>query len=603
MNRSLVARFILRLEDRVSAGLGALASRLQRLGAAARNIALGGLLGSGLAVAGPIAQAAQLEQSLRQMGITAGFSGQEVERAMRENLTLFQGVARETNQRVRDLAGAAGVLIAGGGQAGEVWRELVPIIGRVATASGASAQDLSQTVLSVVNNLRVAPAEAEQVLAALVQAGKEGQFELRDMAGQFAALSAQAAGLGMTGPRAVHSIAAALQVARQGAGSASEAANNLANTFRQMTSTEARKGFREIGVDLERVMESANRQGINPLEAVIQKLRERTGGNMFRVQEIFADSQVLGFLRPMIAETARYIEIRERAAGAGAELISTDQETAMRGLAAALQRLTVATDEFVTRIGAAAEGPLRLLGDALFWAADKMRELDEAFPGLIDNAAFFAAGAVALATAIGGLGLVVGPLAAGLAALLSPIGLLVIAAAGLAAAIYLHWGEIGPFVSGVWDGVRERFDAFAGWVSGWASGAWAAAVGLILAPVTAVVEAIAAAFARAQQIASAVAGAFSRGQAAQGEQPAPAPGEGQRRMGSRGALGGFPPVPEMAGAAAGPGGPARAELSGELRLVLPPGVRLEAANTDAPGLNVTSSGGGEPARGATRGRP
>lgn len=467
MNRSLVAQFVLRLQDRTSAGLGAIQRRLQGLTQVARRLALvGGALGA-LSVAGPIGQAAALESQMRQTAITAGLSGAQVEEMMASSLAMFQRVARETNQRVLDLAQAAGTLVAGGGRAGEVWEQLVPIIGRVATASGANANDLAQSVLAMVNNLRLGPEQVEQALASMVQAGREGQFELKDMAREFAGLTAAAAGIGLTGPNAINSLSAALQVARQGAGTAGEAATNLTNILQKMTSPDAVRNFREMGVDLEGVMRDAAARGINPLEALIQKIRQITGGDMFRVGELFADSQVLAFLRPMIQDTERYMAVRDRAAAASPSLIAEGQADAMRGLAAAVQRVTVAWDEFTVRVGAASEGALRMVGDVLFWISDRVGALEAAFPGLTEQLGYGIAVMVGGAAALTGIGLVIGPLGAGLKLLLSPVGLVVAAIALLAFGAYKlwqNWEPIAGWFTALWADLRAGMQPQVDWL-------------------------------------------------------------------------------------------------------------------------------------------
>lgn len=527
MNRNLVAQFVLRLQDRASAGLAALQRRVQALGAAARTVALLGGALAGLSVAGPVREAAALERTMRQTAITAGLSGAAVEEMMGRNLAMFQRVARETNVRVIELAGAASTLVAGGGEAGAVWEQLVPIIGRVAQASGANAGDLAQSVLAMVNNLRLGPDQVEQALASMVQAGKEGQFELRDMAREFAGLTAAAAGIGLTGPRAVHSLAAALQVARQGAGSAGEAATNLTNILQKMTSPDAVRNFRDMGVDLEAVLKNAAERGINPFEAIVQKIRQVTGGDMFRVSELFADSQVLAFLRPMLQQTERYLEVRDRAAAASPRIIREDAATAARGLDAALRRLTVAWDEFTGRVGTASEGPIRVLGDVFMWLSEQVLALEERFPELLGTVGMAAGGLLALSGVLGLAGMAAGPLAAGLGlvgrallALLTPFGLVLTAATlaalyiwrewdrfrgdfeGLAAGmetiarglveflagvftldmgraaegLTTIWGGVQGFFENLWSIIRRLFEDFATWLDGWTGGAVTAAV-------------------------------------------------------------------------------------------------------------------------------
>jgi TP901 family phage tail tape measure protein len=589
MNRSLVAQFILRLQDRASGGLDRIQGRLERITRVAQRLAaVGGIL-AGLSIMGPVREAAALERTMRDTAITAGLTGEAIEAALNTNLRLFQQVARDTSQRVRDLAQAAGTLVAGGGAAGEQWEILIPIIGRVATASGASANDLAESVLSLVNNLRLGAGQVEQALAAMVQAGREGQFELRDMAREFPSLTAAAAGLGMTGPQAVYSLAAALQVARQGAGTASEAATNLAGILREMASPTAVRAFAEMGVDLPAMMADAARRGINPLEALVQKVRDLTSGDIFRVGELFQNSAALGFLRPMIMETQRYMDVRDRAAATSPDLLLQGQADAMRGLDAALRRLSVAWDEFITRLGQAAEGPLTIVAGLLLDMLRIFSEWDAAYPGLLDNIALFGTGLTAAAVAVGGLGLVIGPLMAGLAALVSPIGLVVAGLAALAAAILaIHQN---------WDGIQGGFTAFTDWISGWVSGPVTAVVAAIRGPF----DALTGWFSNLWQGMRGPFDAFITGVTERIErlrqawdnligaqpEPTPAPGaqQGQRNWGNRARLAqGFYRPDAMAGAMAG-GAPPPITITGEVLVRSTEGaevVRAESGNPRVP---------------------
>jgi TP901 family phage tail tape measure protein len=520
VRNSLVARFVLTLQDRLSGPLGAVRRRIEALRQLAGRVALVSAALAGLSVAGPVREAAAYEGALRGIAITAGATGAEVEAMMAGHNALFRAVALETNQRQTRLAAAANVLVSAGGAAAEHFEALIPLIGRVATAAGASAEDIAATTVAMLNNLRLAPDQVEQAFATLVAAGKEGRFELRDMAREFDSLTAAAAGVGLTGARAVPSLAAALQVARQGAGSASEAANNLSNILQKMTAPDAVRNFRDMGVDIEAVLRNAADRGMNPFEVLIQKIREATGGDMFRVQELFADSQVLGFLRPMIQQTAEYIRIRDEAAAASPQAIQDDMESRMRGLAAALERLGMLWERLTNDLGPAAETPIRALGDALLFLSNAVEAVEGLFPGLIGQAATFAAGAVALSAAIAGIGAAAGPLKAALAALASPFLLLGAAVVGIAWYIHKEWERfsgffaamgqglsdivtgfieniaglltgdfargaegtmkiwrgVQTFFSGLWGTVRTLFEDFGAWLDGWTGGAVTSAV-------------------------------------------------------------------------------------------------------------------------------
>src|SRR3954469_9055819 len=99
----------------------------------------------------------------------------------------------------------------------------MPTIAKVATASGGDINDIAKTAFALIDNLKVGPEQLEKALSGLVAAGKDGRFELKDMAQHFPALTAQAQTLGLTGTAGSSSLAAALQVAMKGAGSTGEA--------------------------------------------------------------------------------------------------------------------------------------------------------------------------------------------------------------------------------------------------------------------------------------------------------------------------------------------------------------------------------------------
>jgi hypothetical protein len=115
------------------------------------------------------------------------------------------------------------------------------------------------------------------------------------------------------------------------------------------------------------------------------------------------------------------------------------------------------------------------------------------------------------------------------------------------------------FFGALWDGIQARFDAFLGWVEA------------AFAPIRRIIDAVNTGIGRAGQQA----------------EPGPAQGQANARMANRAQRieGWDAPV------AGGAGGTGRAQLEGELRIGLAPGLVLERAGTDQPGLAVTGSQG------------
>ncbi len=150
-------------------------------------------------------------------------------------------------------------------------------------------------------------ADAERALDAMAKAGKEGGFELKDMAKEFPALTASAQFLGMEGVVAVSDLAAALEVARKGAADGAQAANNMANFMQKLTTKETIKNFDKFGVNVSRELKYAVDNGISPIEHMLMVLNKVSkGGDAELVASIFGDKQVLEFIRPMLANMDDY---------------------------------------------------------------------------------------------------------------------------------------------------------------------------------------------------------------------------------------------------------------------------------------------------------
>jgi len=495
--RNLRASFILEVMGRGFERLTQLQSRLERIRGLAQRMAGVGLIGSALTFAGPVQAVAAYEDALRQSAITQGMVGAEATRQVAVISREYEQLARATGQRSQAIAEAAADLVAAN-LPRNVIQEMMPLLARTATATGASLSDLSKLAISLNQNLRIGPEGMTQAFAAMAQAGMEGRFELRDMASEFPRLTAQAEGLGLTGQRAVTSLSSMLQVARRGAATSSEAANNLGNFLAKITSPEVVENFKKMGVDLPRLLADAARRGINPVEAVIQRIRTLTRGDMFRVGNLFGDMQVLNFLRPMMNNVGEYRRILQAASAANAGLLDQGFQTRWEGFRIQIERASEGADQFGRRLGAAVMPQIRMLNDAMDWLHDRMEEVEAAHPGLIDGVLGWGAALIVGAGALGTVALAVVPVIKGigmvgavLKVLLLPFswimrvlmgfGLAASAAAVVAAAlatalvaaglhIWRNWERFRGFFQQLWAGVRDIFGGFAQWVAGWFTG-------------------------------------------------------------------------------------------------------------------------------------
>ncbi|MFC5422753.1 phage tail tape measure protein, partial [Bosea eneae] len=496
--RDMKVSVLVQLVDRLTAPLRGMMRGITGIGSGIANIGrqigvVGGAL-AGLSFMAPIQQAAAWDASLRDIAITAGKTGGAVESMIGDISARYQKLALETGQRSAELAKGAQLLVASGMDSGLI-DKLMPTIGRVATAANATIEDTAKTAFALSDTLKVAPDQMEAALGKLVTAGKLGRFEFKNMAAEFPALTNQMAKFGITGMEAVSSLGASLQIAMLGTANPSEAATNLKNFLTKINAPEAIKKFeKELKVDVTGVMTDAAAKGINPVEAVIQKMSEKLKVPQAEIDKImkkanagpgsdkdkaeaarqqisqllsgtkvgrlYADMQVLDFLIPTLLNLDKLKDFKSQVASAGSEVINQDFESRMRGLSQQLVQFGEIGTQALRRIGLAFASNLpmanRAIADLLRWVA----QIDTVWPGLIDSALSWTGALLALGVGVAvltpvfaGLAAVLAVVKAALLALLSPIGLVAAVLASSAALIISRWETFAPFFARLGDSI------------------------------------------------------------------------------------------------------------------------------------------------------
>lgn len=420
---SMNASLTLRLQDRLSGGLGALKQKLDGIRASAERIGAMGAIGSGLAIGAPIVAAARFDDILRSIAITAGLSGAAAETYIGRLRTQFQRLALETAQSSEAVANAAGLMIQRGLPA-ELIDKLLPVAARVATGAGAALADVAGVVENVNQALGVTPDKLEKAMAILVGAAKAGKVELRDMAKEFPSLAAAANQFGLKGLEGVTSLASAVQVAAKASATPAEAANNLSNLFQSLTRPETIKNFAKLGTDFPKMLKQAEKEGLNPLEVSLQKIMDLTRGDPIKLGQLIGDLQAGRALMPFLRDFGKeYLKIRQLAGDTSTQVTIDDFLTRMAGPTAKLAILTERLVQLSERFGRelfgridSVLGPLEKLGDLIDY-------VDRLAPSLIGRIITFTAAALGMAAVLGTLVMVLPVFAAGLRILLSPLAL------------------------------------------------------------------------------------------------------------------------------------------------------------------------------------
>ena len=314
---------------------------------------LTGALATAVALLAPIKQLGDFEERLLTYATTAGISAEKTKAIGTE----LRRLAPLANKSASEMLTALEFLVGKGMDEGTALKVL-SAVGRSSTATKASIEDMGKAGFAVLDNLKVKAANAQWAFDAMNMAGKAGGFEIRNMARHFPALTAQAQALGEKGVPAVARIAAALQIALKGAGSPDQAANNMANFLGKLTAPDTVKKFKKMGINVQREMAKAAKAGESPFEHMIEVIKKATNGDQFKLGKLFADKQVLDFLKPMLANMDEYYKIRDQAIKAQG-VTDKDYAIAMSGMNAKAKAAAIGLGNLL----AAGEGLLPILKD------------------------------------------------------------------------------------------------------------------------------------------------------------------------------------------------------------------------------------------------
>lgn len=314
--------------------------------------------GTALALGAPVVQsvrtAMDFQDQTRDIAITGGFDEAEEKRLS----DVLRSSALKWNQTQTEVAKGAQVLIAGGIADAKELASYAPVLAKTATATKASMDDLGSVAIAMNDSLGIGAGGLERSMNMLSYAGKRGQFELADMAKWLPQLAPQFAALGVTGERAVAEIGASLQIAKRGAGSNDEAANNFKNFLAKITAPDTIKSFKDAGIDLQTSMRNLVSGGMTPMQAMLEVITKYMGtkspaaaGEMqkalalkddqereaalqrlseaYKLGDLFRDMQVMSFLRPALANRTDLADI-QKGSMAAADQGVLDQDWAKR---------------------------------------------------------------------------------------------------------------------------------------------------------------------------------------------------------------------------------------------------------------------------------
>lgn len=380
------------LSDRmraVAASNAALASRLQgqMLGAVAAGYSLQ------KALAAPISIASDFESALLDIGQKADLSDASI-KSLGERI---RALAPQINQASSEVAKGIDTLV-GFGLDPERAETLIKPIGMAATAYKASVDDLAKAGYSALDNLKLKAEDFGKALDVMAQSGKEGAFEIKDMAAEFPSLTASAQALKMEGVTAIGRLTAALQIARKGAASGSEAATNTANLMQKIISPETTKKFTKLGVDIRKELKKTQAAGGDVFEMIAGQTNKALKGDLSKLGDLFEDAQVQKFLRPLMQNLDEYKKIRDKALGAKG-VVDKDFARRMMTNAAQTSAFTIRLKELAMSIGNILLPAMNSLMGGLAPMVKGFEKFADAHPHLVGGAVKVAGALIALRVA------------------------------------------------------------------------------------------------------------------------------------------------------------------------------------------------------------
>lgn len=480
--------------------------------------AAAGAASIGLALGQSVRTAARFETALTEIGKISGSSQSELKQLGAQLSAL--SARNMTNLAPTVLAQGVQDLVAQGLNLKDAVASM-EALGKVATATGSELTDVTKTGFQLQNALKIRPTELKATFDALAFAGKQGAFELKDMAQFMPTIAAAAGTLGIQGKQGAIALASMMQMVRKDAPDAGQAATRMTDAMLKMTAPDAVKNFKKFGVNIEQVLKDAKKKGVNPMEAALNELQRITGGDVFKISQIFGDKEAKLGLMSLLKYRKEYEKLKADAGGAAAAgTVEQDYLKSINTLNGNLNTFKATTERLGVALGNALLPAISTIAKAITPLVEGFAQLAEkapfltntivgvgaAFVGLVAALPFIASfiqilGALKLAIATTSLGATIagwagaiGPAIAAIgAAITGPIGIAVLAIIGLGLAFKAAYDKVGWFrdgVNGAVAGIGQAFRSIGAIISQVGQALWSGGLGQMVQGIQTVLQGV-----------------------------------------------------------------------------------------------------------------
>lgn len=288
---------------------------------------------------------ASVERAINRIGITAGATAEQTQKSFAVIDKAAYDYATTQDKVVEGLDAMVAA-----GRSMDSALDFLPAVTATAQAAGAEITDIATTADALGNSFGITGDKMQGAFDILVKAGKEGKFELKDMAQYVPTLGPAFEALGYKGEAGVMKLAAALQIVRQRTGSSGEAATALQNVLQKMETEETAKKFKAFGIDLRKEMGAARKEGKDLLEVFVDLSTKALKGDLSKLPQLFGDAQVISGMRALIAGGDDMTAMFGRLSSAAGET-HNDLEKVLGDSQAKIDRMAASWDTLLKAVG------------------------------------------------------------------------------------------------------------------------------------------------------------------------------------------------------------------------------------------------------------
>ncbi|MGV2980679.1 phage tail tape measure protein [Camelimonas sp. ID_303_24] len=295
---------------------------------------------------------ADVEMAMTRVAITANATDQQATKALQSFRT--QGPAMGVT--AKEMASAADIFVA----AGLEWDTAigsVPATVKAAKASGGTISDLTGAGVAAIQQFGFTANTLGEAFDLMAYGGKMGRYELNSMAKDLPSIGAGAKQLGLTGAAGLAKTVAALEIIREYTGTSDEAANRWENIAQKAFAPETIKNFKKFGIDLEKRIKEGAKRGVDGLQVLLEETMKATGGDRFKVGQLFGDAQVLQGMMALLPNLRRLADdtskIRTNSAGTidqDAARVAKTADAAINRMSASFDRLMGLSGELLSKV-------------------------------------------------------------------------------------------------------------------------------------------------------------------------------------------------------------------------------------------------------------